>query len=364
MYNFIKKLHLVLYLWCGRKNSSKPQAVCGRPVLIRRSGTRCKAASTKKPSPLPKACLGHNPIQKGERFVPISPGRIRGMFAGVIFLTVFLLQPLTLFAQNYSTTIHKTARFQNASNAENELQVYNINGSVTVEGYDGNTIQITSKEQIKGSNKEVQRGKSELHFTVKQLGNKVLVYIDAPFVCLKHYNDHYSYKIHRNNDGSKYHFLFDIHIRVPKQAYIRASTINGKTVSINNTKREVIAYNVNGSIKLTHISGKTEARTINGSITAKYDKSPAGDSKYKTVNGDITAYYPADLSADIRFKSLHGGLYTNFDDIKRLKAQVHTGSKNGKKMYRIGKDTPIQIGKGGPMYRFKVLNGDVTIKKH
>jgi hypothetical protein len=61
---------------------------------------------------------------------------------------------------------------------------------------------------------------------------------------------------------------------------------------------------------------------------------------------------------------MHGSLYTNFNDVKRLKVQVHSESKNGRKMYRIGKTTPIQIGAGGPTYHFKVLNGDVTIKKN
>jgi hypothetical protein len=322
-----------------------------------------KAKYPERPSPLPKACLGHNPILKGERFAPIISGRIRGMFVGIIFLTIFLFQPSALFAQNYSTTIHKTVQFKNANNARNVLQVYNINGPVTVEGYNGDKIQITAKEKIKGSKDEIRRGKKELQFKVKQLGNKVVIYIDAPFVCVKHRPGHFSYNIDRNNDGSKYHFLFDIHIRIPKQAGVHASTINKGDVTIKNTTGRVFARNINGSLKLLHIAGETDAQTVNGNITAKYDKSPAESSEYHTVNGGIKAYYPSNLSAKIHFKSLHGNLYTNFDDIKRLKVPVRSESKDGKKMYRIGKDTPIQIGNGGPTYHFKVLNGDVTIRR-
>jgi hypothetical protein len=301
------------------------------------------------------------------------PRILASIFGGwAIFIAVFLgtsiFRPSLLFAQNYSTTLYKTAHFQNANNPKNELRVYNINGSVTVEGYNGNKIQVTAKEHIKGDKKQVQRGRSDLHLAVKRFESKIVVYIGAPFAHLSHHHGHFDYDIHRHNDNwnddDNYKFLFDIHIKVPKHAAVHVSTINKGEVSVKNTVDKVFASNINGNLSLIHISGETHASTINGNITVKYDRSPGKNSEFHTINGDIKAWYPQDLSADIRFKSMHGDLFTNFNNIKHLKQEVHKDTRSGKTFYRIGRSTKIRIGKGGPTYSFRVLNGDVTIKKN
>lgn len=232
----------------------------------------------------------------------------------------------------------------------------------------GNKIQIIAEKKIKGNDRQVQRGKNALQFKVKQFGNEVIVYIDAPFICFKHRHGHFSYNINRNDwnrsDDSDYKFTFDITIKMPRSAAVHASTINKGMVSVKNTTGRVFASNINGKIDLNHISGQTDANTINGNITAVYDRNPVKNSEFHTINGDIKAYYPKNLSADICFKSLHGDLYTNFDDIKYLKGKVHKNSRNGKSFYRMGRKTKIRIGKGGPTYSFKVLNGNASIKKN
>lgn len=290
----------------------------------------------------------------------------REMYIRALFLVLFLSSSALIYAQDFSQTINRSAQFENPNSPENELRVYNINGSVTVEGYTGSEIQISAIQEIDGTAREVGLAKEELSFRIEQEGNLVLIYIDAPFITLKRKGDRIHYQINRwNGWDNDYEFLFDITVRVPEKTHVYASTINQGKVTIENTRLSVKASNVNGELQLTDISGPTRAHTVNGDITATYSQSPDEDSDYQTVNGTIEVNYPDDLSADIQFKSLHGDLYTDFQNIERLQAQVKrdTKTRRGKTTYRLDRFAPIRIGEGGPTFSFEVLNGDVYVKR-
>ena len=282
----------------------------------------------------------------------------------LIILTALTISPTVLLGQNFSDTIERTLRFNQPNNPLNRLSVYNIQGNVTVEGYDGTEIKITAHREIEGSEQEIEQALGELEFVAERDGNTAYIYIDAPFITFqKNGGDHFNYNIDtREND---YEFLHNITIQVPKDVYVSASTINKGTVSVRNTTRKVTASNVNGKVELQNIAGATEAQTVNGDITIDYAQSPRENSEYKTVNGTIEVNYPKDLSADIRFKSMHGELYTDFKNIKRLNTTVETNKKqsNGSVKYKVDRFAPIRIGDGGPVFNFEVLNGNVYIKQ-
>lgn len=281
-----------------------------------------------------------------------------------ILCSVLTFNPHTVIAQDYSDTIERTLRFSQDDHPSNRLAVYNIQGDVTVEGYDGNEIQITARREIEGNEREVEQALQELELVTEREGNTIYVYIDGPFINFEQEGDnHFNYNIH--NWDRDYDFVHDITIRVPKDVRVSASTINNGTVSVKNTTRQISASNVNGSVELQNIAAATEASTVNGDITINYARAPREDSDYTTVNGTIEVYYPDDLSADIRFKSMHGELYTDFEDVERLNATVETNRErsHGTLKYKVDRFAPIRIGDGGPTFKFEVLNGDVYIKK-
>lgn len=295
-----------------------------------------------------------------------TPGP-RGCDLLIIIMSIVLLPFTSLVAQNHIETIKKTARFDKAGDQANYLKIYNINGNVTVEGYAGDEIQITAIKKIDARNKDdAERGRKELQLAVEGEGDLILVYVDAPFICLRRKGDEIDYHINRWDDEHDYEFLFDITVKVPMQTNLRASTINrGKVIVENIVANELSASNVNGKVELRNVAGKTRATTVNGNITATYVKSPDQDSKYHTINGTIEVNYPGDLSADIRFQSMHGDLYTDFQNIQRLDARVEKDRRNRSSgvSYRIDKFAPVRIGNGGPEFSFEVLNGDVYIKR-
>lgn len=298
--------------------------------------------------------------QKGKKSPKITGFR---SILGLVILLLLLFQPLTVFAQDFTRTITKSAEFADKSDADNKFRIMNINGSVAIEAYDGDNIELTVEESIRGTSSEIEQAKKELEYKLERRGNLILAYLDAPFVTLKYKGDDVHYHVNRDQDD--YRFKHDVHIKVPHGILLEGSTINKGKLSVTGSFKSVEASNVNGALELNHITSKTCANTVNGDITITYDKSPAEDSEYQTVNGTIEVYMPDDLSADIHFKSLHGDLYTDFENIQPLKPQIKRTSHSNRSSvtYQVDKFSPLRIGSGGPNLRFQVLNGDVYLRK-
>lgn len=263
-------------------------------------------------------------------------------------------------------TLTRSARFADAGGASNALYLRNINGSVEVTGYDGQEVRITARRTFRGSASELRLAEEEMELVVEEDGDRVLVYLDAPFIELrKRGNGSVSYRVDRDSNHDDYEFIYDITVEVPREVMVDASTMNRGDLRIAGTRGTVKAGNLNGNLELEDLTGTTHARTLNGDISARYRQSPSEDSEYHTLNGRIEVYYPAGLDADIHFKSLRGELYTDFEDVTRLQAKVDESSRTSGRTtrYRVNRNSPVRIGDGGPVFRFEVLNGDVYIRK-
>lgn len=288
--------------------------------------------------------------------------------SSIIFL---MIMPAGLFLLaenpgNYTETIQKTAYFQNPSYPGNSLKVYNISGNVTVEQHSGEAVEITVEKRISADRQsDLERGIEELKFVVDEERDRILIYLDAPYIQINKRGKGINYNMNINRKETGYDFHFNITVKVPRNTNVYASTINNGDVRVHKVEsREITAVNVNGNIDLNEISGKAKATTVNGNIVASYSNSPDTDTNYKTVNGTIEVSYPGDLSADLHFSSLRGDLYTDFENVHRTGAQVETNVSSGSgTRYRLSNSAPFRIGEGGPELRFNVLNGNVYIKK-
>jgi len=275
-------------------------------------------------------------------------------------LCVLIAGSITAQAQKLTETKSYQAVF---SGSDHALAVKNVTGDVKVEAYDGSTVQVTARKTIKANREEDrQKGAREVHLKVREEGSNIYICPVAPFIHADIENGNFSFRI--NRDDPDYHFRYDLDIKVPRDAQVRASTINDGEVHVAGVKTRIKANNVNGPITLEEVTGPTEAHTVNGDITVRYDQNPKEDCTFRTVNGEITAWLQPNFSADVRFKSLNGDLYTNFEDVTRLPARVQK-TKDGsgpKTRYRIDRNASLRFGKGGPELSFRVLNGDVYLK--
>ncbi len=253
-------------------------------------------------------------------------------------------------------------------NDVSEFLIKNVNGDVEIQGYDGNEIIITGTKVIEKKKGDITREEAdEFYLKKEKIGDKVYVYFYAPGVQVKFKDGKINYNIgwDRKEDRflRKFEYHFDIKVMVPDYLYVSASTINDGDVTIADLKRGVNAGNINGAVLIKEISGRTQANTVNGDIEVWFANSPKEDSEFNTVNGTIEIYSPKDLSTVVTFESLNGELYTDFENVKRLPNRLNK-EKDGKGFrYRISKQSPIQIGQGGPEMEFKMVNGSVYIRE-
>lgn len=265
-------------------------------------------------------------------------------------------------AQEFSETIQKSESFASKSK-DNLLVVYNVEGSIHVEGYHGDTVQISAKKKVKGNNqRQLEHGKTEIGVKTATKGNIIYVYLDSPYTEFNVDTGRFSHE--GSWTGNHYHYTLDYTIKIPKQTSVELSTINRGDIFVKNVDaKDLTVKNINGGITMEHVAGKTYVNALNRDIAISYSKNPPEDSVFKSLNGDITLQVQKGLNADVSFKTLNGDIYTNFET-KSINNGANLNKKGGKRgtKYKIDKNTEFQIGNGGIRMDFDLLNGDVTIK--
>lgn len=285
----------------------------------------------------------------------------RSIIPGLIGLLVPLCS-CQLWAQKQEATEKISKEFTLTTDAgRNTLALYNIDGSITVQGYNGSKVLVEATKTIRADNAAtLELGKKEVQLDFLQRNDSVVVYTKAPYDSRPNRNN-------RNGDHKEldYRYSFDYVVKVPYQMNLHVSTINNGTVLVQDVTGTMKAYNINGAVTLRNIKGTTTARTINGNLEASYAANPPGSSSYHTINGQIKVTYPPDLSADVHFKTMHGELYTDFPDVEQLPLQVTQKKQNAGSgtQYKLNRDAVVRVGKGGKDFRFETINGDVTIKQ-
>jgi len=266
-------------------------------------------------------------------------------------------------AQKLEFKEHITKEFSLPGTASgNTVAVYNLNGSVKVEGYNGEKVVINVDKTITAKTQEIlNQGKEEFKLNFEQKDDSIVVYISEP----------YDTRPKRNwNNGDRhrkieYHDNLEFTIKVPFAINLNVSTVNGGDVTVNDVTGLLAVSNVNGAIKLTNAKGTSKVHTINGNVEANYLVVPPGDSQFKTLNGDIKISYPSTFAADCQFKTFNGEFYTDFPNTETLPVKVikNNENKSEKTVYKLETETRIRFGSGGKSYHFETFNGNIYIKK-
>jgi hypothetical protein len=246
------------------------------------------------------------------------------------------------------------------------LALYNISGSVTVQGYAGNKVLVEATKTIRADDAAtLEQGKKETQLGYLQHGDSVVVYLSGPQDSRPHNRSSGDRMRSWSSDDVHYRYNYDFVVKVPYQLNLHVSTVNNGAVLVQDVTGPLHVGNVNGSITLKNVKGTTWAHTVNGNVDATYAANPPGASSYHTINGQIRVHYPANLGADMHFKSMHGEFYTDFANAEVLPVQVtkNQEGRGGGTVYKLTKETAVRIGKGGPDLRFETLNGDVTVSK-
>jgi len=260
-------------------------------------------------------------------------------------------------AQEYNDKLTDKLEFSTQTKV---FVLYNIFGSVNVEGVSGNTVSYSASRQLEADSKNgLEKAKNELKVKMEKHGDTIIIYLKSPYIDTRPQKSRNNNWNHNNN----YSFSFDFDVRVPKDADIKITTVNDGDIHVKNVHGKLKVNNVNGSISLENILGQTKAHTVNGEVTAHYATNPAGNSSYKSINGDIKVICANNLSAIVDYQSMNGDFYTNYD-IEYLpnKIKKTEKKKHSKTVYHLSHKPQLKIGSGKIKISFETLNGDMTIK--
>lgn len=274
------------------------------------------------------------------------------------------------WCQSQTEKISKEFSFE-VKNAANALLVENINGSITVEGYDGSSILVEVEKKINGKTPaRLQKGMEQIQLGVIDRADSIILYVKG--VCMNfgrlrgdRSRDGLEWGYEWNNcqdDEQEFDYVMNFRIKIPSATNVRLSTINEGDVSVTGATGKVSAYNINGNITLTGISQATRANTINGNLDVKYAANPSSDCKFYTLNGDINAYFRKGLSSNVSFKSFNGDFYTNLPELVELPTEVEKSKTDKGYKYKISANR-FKTGRGGALLDFETFNGNVYLRE-
>lgn len=290
---------------------------------------------------------------------------------GMVVLTI------AAAAQSHTEKLTREFTFERTSQA-NTLMIANINGSVSVTGYAGNTVIVEIEKTIKAKTEQrLEKGKQELSIGVIDQADTIMLYLDG--LCNtfgrnkknnwnRNRNAGWGYDWNGCNNNKQwrehegYDFKVNFTVKVPQGVHVHVSTINEGDISVENVLQTVVADNINGSIRLKNIAGATQANTINGNVDISYTKNPDKDCRYYSLNGDINAHFIKGLSANLSFESFNGDLYTNVDKLESLPVTVQKSTKEDRVRYKLSGNR-YKVGNGGVHLDFETFNGNVYVKE-
>ncbi len=273
-----------------------------------------------------------------------------------------------------SEQINEVTRFARPSD-DNHITVFNVYGSIDVEGHAGEEITIEASKQVFAENPSlVDVGMQEIGLKLEQNGEEIYVYLDSPYTyfdreaglvwhsdtCWRH--DDCSRK-HFKRKAYKYHM--DITVKLPENTNLKVSTINEGDIKITGIAAKTLTVNnINGAIDMVDVAGKTMVNAINKDINITYRTNPTVDSSFESINGDLNISFAGQPDAEVVYQTMHGELYSTYD-VSIMAPKVHRTSKQKEHgiEYKLDAESRLQVGAGGPEYRFQTLNGDIKIQR-
>jgi len=251
----------------------------------------------------------------------------------MVLRTAFLAVAL-IVSGHLSAKVTEEETFSFTLNDGGRLSVENVNGSITVTGGSGNSVEIIAIK--KADNQETLDG---IKIEISHSPDYIEIETDLPET------DHW---FKRGNSGAQVTYK----IIVPAGTNLESvETVNGN-VEISGVSGDVHAESVNGSLDCTDLASSASFSTVNGSINASFVKLE-GQQKVKaeTVNGRVTIRLPADADVNVSADTLNGGI--NGSDF---------GLKTDKGF--IGSDLNGSIGNGSARLNIDTVNGSIKLRSN
>jgi hypothetical protein len=214
------------------------------------------------------------------------------------------------------------------------VEISNINGRIDVKPGEGNAVEIVARKIAHGPSSEVAK---------EALGRIEITEETSPSIVK------IGTKLQRSSGGlfGGSSLQVEYSIRVPRNAELRVSTINGG-VEIEGVGGKISAEATNGGIKARDIAGQIEASTTNGGVEVDLSQVPEAGVRLECTNGGIRLRLPADAKASISARITNGGIETSGLTLDA------TGEQSRRRL-------DGQLNGGGPRIELEGTNGGIRI---
>jgi DUF4097 and DUF4098 domain-containing protein YvlB len=240
-------------------------------------------------------------------------------------LTAFLVLVLSAVWAAPCFAITKEFNQSYPLQAGGSFELQNVNGTVEVQGWDRDTVQIHAVKTAKSRESDLDL----VSIDVEARSSAISVSTRYP-----------------QNEGVE--VAVEYTVRVPHGARVEhVGTVNG-TLRVSGIEAVEELRTVNGNIEVYDGGGSVHARTTNGNVHLELlhvqDKNGA---VAETTNGSVLLAVPADTHADLEARCLNGNFFSElpvtFESTQRPR-ELH------------GK-----IGRGGVPLRLRTVNGGIRV---
>lgn len=206
-----------------------------------------------------------------------------------------------------------------------QFALENVNGSVQVEGWDREAVEI---EAVKTG--EHDAGDLDLV--------KIDVQADAGRVAVRTVYP----------AGSGVAVAVEYHIHVPYRVLLSyVETVNG-SVRVSGVQGTGALRTVNGDVRVVNSSGRFSGQTTNGDVHFELKQLPEGaPMEVSTVNGSVLLELPPSAAANLRVRNLNGGFVSEFP----IRSQASEGSQAFRGT----------LGAGGGEIDLSAMNGNIRL---
>ncbi len=217
--------------------------------------------------------------------------------------------------------------------AGGRLSLENINGDVTIEGWQRDEVSVSAVKR--GDGDELDQIKIVIQATADR------VHIETEYRESKQ-----GFLNFQNSSGS-----IDYAIKAPSGAILEDIELVNGNLTITGIAGRVTLNIVNGVITATGLAGDAEIEAVNGELDVTFEKMSGAQSvDLGSVNGSILIRIPASANADVKAETINGDISTEFG------LSVEEGRW-------VGSSLEARIGSGGAQIELENVNGNIEIKK-
>ncbi|HYY41124.1 MAG TPA: DUF4097 family beta strand repeat-containing protein, partial [Pyrinomonadaceae bacterium] len=210
---------------------------------------------------------------------------------------------------------------------EGEFDVTNLNGNITVEGWDEAQAEVTMTKR--GGTPDER---------------------EATEIKLERNDNHLA--LHTEPGGAGDGREVNYEVKLPRRLqHLSLSTMNGN-VTLTGLHAGVEISTQNGNVKLEDVGGAVATKTVHGNTKIVLPAEGRDAAQvYNAVNGNIEVQLKGDTNADLKAESTTGA----------IEAEEALGLNVVKQI--VGQRAAGRIGQGGPAIVIKTLSGNIKIKK-